>query len=214
MTEIDLIPDDYRKYLHLRWMIRSYIIFLSVLVLSVAIGRGWATYLIKAEENMIEKLKADENLILKQSKQIDNLKTQKSHVEVLLEALDALQKGPSAEQLFVTMSRTINHLTWITLWKFVRVDEANEKESAYRKIGNFLGKSKSENEKEPWRKQTYMEISGETLNHSALADFVIKLLEQPIIDGVHELKTWTSKQNTSMVVEYSLAVTITSRRPG
>jgi hypothetical protein len=214
MAEIDLIPADYRRYLHLRWMARGYTILFSILVFSVAAGRMWTGHLLKMEKAAIKELEASENLILGQSKQFEDLTAKKSHLKTRLEALDVLRGGPPAEQMFVVISRAINPSTWITHWKFVRAGEVQEEKPTYRRTGYYVAKPKGENGKKNWREQTYMEIKGQTLNHSALADFVKKLLEQPIIDGIHELKTWTRAYKSGQIIEYHLAVTITSIRDG
>ena len=208
MAEIDLIPTDYRQYLQLKLITRCFVALFSIMLLSAIASRVWAEHLIKKERATIETLKINESFIIDQTKHLENLKKQRSYLKACQEALDSLLGGPSAERMFVILSRAINPSAWITDCKFLRDGKATGYTPAHVKKGSFQVTPKNTDGNKPLRGAIRMEIRGQALNHSALAGFVKKLLEEPMINDVQILKTVAHRGKSGHVIEYNLAVAI------
>ncbi len=62
-----------------------------------------------------------------------------------------------------------------------------------------------------WRLRAHMEIRAQALDHSSLARFVRRLVEQPEIDEVRVLNTRVHTNASSPLVDFELAVLVRPR---
>lgn len=213
MSEVDLIPTDFRNSQRLMERLKASAIGYLVLVILLLIAKFMLGYNLKNEQHRIDTLKSEENSILQQRQIYDQLQVQQSRLEKYLEILSTLRGGPKAEQMFVVIDRAINEAVWITNWKFFRAGEKTTPQPKNQRVGYFVVVPKEEEvSEEQWNNEIRMEIAGQALSHSALADFVNTLQDQPEIIEVKLQSTSEKPYMTDYAISYQIFVRVGSLR--
>lgn len=211
MSEVDLIPAEFRQTQRLLKTLKVITICYMVMVVLLLTSKLWLEYNLKIEKNTIDSLQAEENSILQQRQSYEDLQAQRTRIEEHLSILNTLRGGPKAEQMFVVIDQSINDAVWITHWKFFRAGEKTVAGPQPPGSGYVLGvPTGNTSPGEQWSNEIRMEITGQALNHSALADFVMGLQAQK---GVSEVKLQNTAQNPYMsgyAISYQISVKIGS----
>ena len=212
MQEIDLIPEDFRRGQQLKNHIHAFLLCFAALLLVVVGGKITLNHLVSRDSRHIEQLEAGETFILSQRGRLDELNSLKEILQARQNALEGLRNGPPAAQLFVILGQAINPSAWLTQIKFLRAGEFQAASSGAVATGYFMvvPKNAPDKDENAWRRETHLELRGEALNHSALADFVKTLLSYPEIGDVFILNTRTRNYAFGQTVEYDLAATLTA----
>ena len=210
MAEIDLIPTDYRRDLQvLGWLRTLGFFFLGLVgVLAVALaGLEYATRLAQAE---LEQLQSAEAAAIGQRAQLARLESEQADLRKRLDLLNALHHGTSARQMFVAVDRSLDGRVWFMDWKFRRAGELVAREPEAVHAGYFLVVPDLEQTgvEKAWLMQTHMEIRAQARDHTALADFVSRLVKQPEVAEVRVLQTQVREYTSSQVVDFELAVVV------
>ncbi len=210
MSEIDLIPNDCRESIQRRKVGKRFLYIFVCMIFAIALGKGWLEYLLKNEKMETDTLKNGEVFILNQRAIYEELNSKHNDLSKRLELLDLLRGGPSAELMFSVIDRAMNSSVWFTNLKYLRAGEDQIREPTTKNTGYFIvvPKDQKKSETSPWQSLMRMDIKGEALSHSALADFVKKLIEQPEIKDVQIQSTSTRRYAAGHVVEYSIAALI------
>jgi Tfp pilus assembly protein PilN len=213
MSEMNLIPSDYQQQLQVRGWVRKSLLVYAVLIAVIVGGKVTLSLGISGENARIGTLRASKRVTLNQLAFIQNLHARKAEAEKRLEILAGLRGGPAAEEMFVTMDRALDRDVWFHTWSFRRAGEIVEVEPQTVGTGYFIviPKSQKQDQDKAWRLQTHMEIKGQARNHSALANFVKRLVGQPEIEDVRVLNTTLRRYTRSQVVDFDLAVVVDSR---
>ncbi len=216
MSEIDLIPADYRLQLRLKRHGTRFLVFFGCLVLVIAGSQWGLSRSLEAERAAIQQLKTGEMDLLQQKTRLEELRSEKADLTNRLQVLKALRGGPPAERIFVQIDRAIGREVWFTELKFIREGQVQEVEPQSGTPGYFVIVSKDRNRdrSESWQTKTRIEIRGQALTHSALAEFVRRLQVQPGIADVYLLNTGSRSYTTSQVIDYQLAAVVDSAEGG
>lgn len=210
MNEVDLIPADYRQNLNLKRHGKRFLLLFGCMALVIVGGKGWLSQSIEGEREAIQRLKTGEIELLQQKNRFEELRLERSDLTNRLQVLSALRGGPPAERIFVQIDRAINRSVWFTELKFIREGQVQKAASQSGSPGYFVMVSNdaSRNLNEPLSESTRIEIRGQALTHSALAEFVSRLLAQSGIANVYLLHTGSRSYSTSQVIDYQLAVVV------
>ena len=65
-------------------------------------------------------------------------------------------------------------------------------------------------QEETWKIETQMTIQGQSMDHSALSEFVLNLTRQPEIENVRVVNTQLSEVNNIKLVNFSLEIVVSS----
>lgn len=209
MTEIDLIPNDYRTR---KWQTRALKVFsgvlFSLLLLHGAVWIGLAHQVGTAQQQIAE-LQSKQLITSQQRSELEALAARRVEFQRQLELLNGLRSGGAAEQMFVTVERALtSDDVWFVDWQFQRSGVVVDDERAAVNTGYFIvvpADPEAEEEK-PWQVQTHMTIRGQSRDHSALSTFVKGLFAQPEIEDVHVGRTSRSRVAAVNVVDFDLAV--------
>jgi hypothetical protein len=209
MAEVDLVPEDYRQAANLkRFSKKLFIVFASTIFL-VAFGKGLLSFLIAMESKQTRILENDKAVIVEHQNRLKKLEAHQADLQQRLAILDFLRGGPPAERMFQIIDRAVNQSVWLTGLRFKRTQKAFHTQAESGKSGYFRVAQQTDNgQHSEWQGQMRMEINGQALNHSALADLVKKLLDQQEVHDVHVVNTSTLQYPSGQVTAYKLVVTI------
>ncbi len=212
MSEVDLIPAEFRQGQRLRMRLKAAALTYGVLVAVLLVAKLGLGHALKQEQQRIDTLTAEENAILKQRQSYDELQSRRGKLQEYLEVLKGLRGGPKAEQMFVVLDRAINDQVWMTSWRFLRAGE--EPAAAPDKpASGYLGAVSATEAPRPeqWRNALRMEISGQALTHSALAEFVNTLQDQREIAEVKLQSTSENPYLSDYAIAYQLSVRVNAQ---
>lgn len=215
MTEVDLIPDDYRQAMRLRRSAKFFSIVFGAVFLLIILGKGLVNSLVAIEKSATETLEAGKVTIVEQRALLEKLRARQADLQERLAILDSLRGGSPAERMLEIVNRATNQSVWFTNLKFRRITEdlampPTKNSTAHFRSGQHDGGMQHNN----WQGRMHMEISGQALNHSELADLVKRLLDQQEIQDVHIGNTSTLQYPAGQVIVYNLVVIINSREQG
>ena len=212
MTEVDLIPEDYRQAMSLRRFSKGFFIAFGVVVLLVGLGKGILNSLVAIEKSATATLETGKASIVAQRAALENIRARQTELQGRLVMLESLQGGSPVGSMFEIINRAVNESVWFTSLKFKRTMEAPGV-SAQSSDPGFIGSEPASGNKPANDQQERMrlEISGQALSHSALAELVKRFLDQQEIEDVHIINTSTLQYPAGQVVAYNLVVLINPR---
>jgi hypothetical protein len=211
MTEIDLVPGDYRRLSWLRGRARmTVMVMLTALLVS---GILWAGlhFLSVRLDSQIAVLQSKRAITNQQREALTQLDTHKTSLQRKLELLTGLRGGAEAAQMFVTIDRAMQgDDLWFLDWEFRRAGSTVEHKPETTSNGYFIliPAEDGQASTEAWKIETHMTLRGQARDHSALSGFVRRLYRQRAIQDVRILDT--SRQTQGNAVDFRLAVTVNS----
>ena len=210
MHELDLIPDDYRQMQKLRVHLKVFIVLFILLLLTIGTGKFILSDQLAQIKNQISNFESDKNTLEHQHQTLVQLQASKKALQNRVQILRKLRDGPPARQMFVVMDKVLDKGTWFSRWSFMRAGEFRELEPDTVNTGYFVivQDNKKQKQERAWKLNTHMELDGQALDHTYLATFVNRLIQQPEIEDVKVLKTSTHTLNKVDIVDFSLAVTV------
>jgi hypothetical protein len=212
MSEIDLIPEDYRKLGRLReWAVRLAIGGLA-LMLVLGGARAGLSLGIRRQEREAERLREAQALALDQQAKLDRLRALERNLRGQLDMLARLRGGVAARRMLIALDRALEGRVWLLDWTFRRAGELVEKKPEAVRTGYFIVVPKREGDEREraWLMQTHMEIQAQAFDHASLAAFVRRLVEQPEIEDVGILSAQVRRYVDAQVVHFELAVVVRS----
>ena len=208
MTDIDLIPADYRDRIKVYgWARYTIAAGAAVLVLSIA-GYFPLDSINEKISVEISALQSQQQISSQQSETLAALNNKKANYESQLSLLAGLRGGAAAPAMFKTIDNALsNNEVWFLDWQFQRAGHAVEKKPETVSTGYFIIISDDDGSgEEAWMVETHMTIRGQAKDHAALSRFVRKLFDQPEILDVRILNT--SRLSNARIVNFDLAVTV------
>jgi len=214
MSEIDLIPSDYRERLwHLRFFRNSGLLLVLIIALFMLLT-GIVSYLSTRILDEVELLQTEKEITTRQRDQLEQLTDHKNELQRQLKLLSELRGGTTAEHIIHSQDGVLREdEVWFLDWKFHRDGEVIDQEQAAVSTGYFLvvpteGKK---NKAEAWQIKTHMTIRGQARDHEALSQFVHRLFSLSIIVDVRVLKTSIRRYDAVNVVDFDLAIIVNNR---
>jgi hypothetical protein len=211
MSDIDLIPTDYRIRLWFRGKVKllgacmiSMLSITAVMYTAIHFSNG------KLQSRISELLKQQETTS-QEYEVITQFKENIKGLEYQLFLLSSLRGGAGASGMFETVDRAMNDTeVWFDNWEYRRVSSPVEYNDQTASNGDLiiLPAGNGTTTDTAWIIETHMTIRGQAKDHSALSRFVRRLYNQPEIHNVRILNTATA---TGMnVVDFNMAVTVIS----
>lgn len=213
MSEIDLIPVDYRDWLSRRATLLKYAaVLLTVNILILAMG------LLLARMTSQQQLRADtlktENAITQQQQtHLQQLHEQQLEFERRWSLLRGLRAGAAVDDIFTLIDRSIvAGDLWFLDWSFRRAGVIVDGEQRGVETGYFVIVADKNDPfaREDLSVETHMTIHGQAKDHQALSKFVRALFEQPDIKDVNVQKTAQTDYGNGRVVDFHLTVVLKS----
>ena len=213
MSEVDLIPAQYRDMLlRRRWITLSLIALTVLLCVSVSAyaAVGFVTKRIDADIAQLQEQKA---ISTQQRDELAGLLDREAELQQQWELLNGLRSGAAAEAMLEMIDRSLSgDDVWFVSLQFRRAGIVVEQAPETVNTGYFIVVPKGAAAKKPesWQIQTHMTITGQSRDHAALSGFVKRLFQQPEVDDVRVMKTALRRYTTTRVVDYDLAIVVNS----
>jgi len=213
MSELDLIPQDYRDKLARRAMLRQYLIGFAILNVLILICGGLFAHLTTQTNSRIKALQS-QNLITEQQRtQLEALAAEQTGFEQRWALLQGLRAGAEIEDIFTIIDRALSgNDLWFVNWSFRRAGVVVDGETRTVETGYFLIVPTDEQPDEPpeWQVETHMTLEGRAVDHQALSTFVRSLFEQPDIKDVSVQRTSLIDYANGRVVSFDLTIILNS----
>ena len=212
---MDLVPGDYRRFLQQQQLLRRYglvmLVYVALAVL-VTLGFRYASNVYQKQVVVLEKKKA---ISSHQRSILQDLEKDRQQLTKKRQVLEKLRGGALAEDMFVNIDRALNGKNvWFRNWKFTRAGSKTKRPDKGVSTGYFIVIPESEHanqkDKEAWRIETHMEVSGQATDHEALSNFVRRVLQQPQIDDVRILSTQQQVNVDKTVIDFRLVIMVNS----
>lgn len=213
MSEIDLIPSEYRSRLWQRYALKILGLSSSAIVATTAVAAGAFSSTTSRIESQIADLEAQRAVTSQQRAELEALNGQQIEFEQQLDLLQGLRSGAAADAMFVTVDRALeDHGVWFTRWQFQRagVLVAEQQNEVYSGYFIVVPEGEVGNGDSNWQVETRMTIEGQAIDHSALSEFVDGLFAQPEIVDVRVQKTLLRSYPRMDVVDFALAIVLNS----
>ena len=213
---MDLIPEDYKRYLQQLHILQRWAVLMFVLLalsISISFALDYKADEFEKEIVILEQKKA---ITSQQRNALQILEKDHKKLRVKHNILEKLRGGAVAENMFVTIDRAFDgNNVWFKSWSFERAGSKTSEPPKGVNTGYFIVIPESERtnnkQQEAWKIQTHMEVNGEAKDHEALSSFVRRLLQQPQIGDVRILNTQQRTYVDTTVVDFRLVITVNSR---
>ena len=213
MSEIDLIPEDYRYWLRQQSLLRQYAIgFLvfNLLVFATSVALGQSA---KRAQGEAVRLRAENAVTQQQQMQLQQLKEQQAEFERRWSLLRGLRAGAAIDDIFSLIDRSlVPGELWFVDWSFRRAGVIVDGQQRGVETGYFIivpdGTDPVANP--DLEVETHMTIHGQARDHQALSKFVRTLFEQRDIKDVNVQRTSQTEYANGRVVEFDLTIVLNS----
>lgn len=217
MSEMDLIPQDYRDYLRVSRVVKRFTFSSASLLLLSALAYAMLEVATREDSRAIQALEKQKAITSQQRLVLESLQGQHQSMSDKLAVLERLRGGAAAQEMFVAIDRALDDgSVWFTSWSFLRAGFEAPREKQAVNTGYFIVIPQGQGaEPEPaWQIKTHMEIRGQARDHAAMSEFVRRLLAQPQIGDIRVLNTQQHKYSQATVVDFELAVVVNSNLAG
>jgi len=214
MTDIDLIPESYRRGRRARSWLGRFAVAYMALLFGLLAAKAVLSVNIDARASEARKMRVDAAAALQRKAHLDQLDSQRVALAKQLAMLDTLRAGPPTGEIFAAVDRALEgRRVRFLSWRFQRAGELVETPARTINTGYFVVVPAGS--KKPavngWRLRTHMEIKAVAVDHSALAEFVSRLANQAAFKDVKVLETHAQQEGGREVVAFGLAVVIRGR---
>jgi len=214
MHEIDLIPPEFRAWTLFSHRLKVFGVLAVIIILAIVAGFVVLSQLTEQAQMRVDALQNQKDISTRQRTELQTLIANKENLQNQLTLLNGLRGGSTAMEMFQTIDQALSgDEVWFTNWQYRRAGTVIKADDNKENTGYFivLPKGEKTTETEAWQIKTHMTIAGEALDHSALSDFVMRLIKQPLISDVRVLNTITIKKNDVRLVGFNLAVTVSGK---
>ncbi len=213
---MDLIPEDYKRYLQQLFMLQRWGLAVLVIIIVSASLSFVLNYKAKEYQTEIVILEKKKAISSQKRNLLQNLQKDHNKLQAKHNVLEKLRGGALAKNMFVTVDRALEgNDVWFKKWRFDRAGSKTRETDKVVNTGYFIviseGEGSNKKTGEAWKIQTRMEVNGEAKDHEALASFVRRLLRQPQIGEVRILNTRQQVHADITVVNFKLGIIVNSR---
>lgn len=213
MTELDLIPEDYRNWINQRAMVRQYVIAFVILNFLILASSGILAQLSRQAMARVQELQSQSAITEQQQSQLEQLAAQQTEYARRWSLLRGLRAGAAVEDIFRIVDRAlVSNDLWFVNWSFRRAGVVVDGETRGIETGYFLIVPAEDQPgvNRDWQVETHMKLEGQARDHHALSTFVRSLFEQPNIRDVSVQRTSLTDYANGRVVSFDLTIILNS----
>lgn len=213
MADLNLIPNDYRRWLSQQALVRKYAIAFTTIVALVVVAALLLGHTARSAQAKAQQLKADNAITQQQQNQLQQLKDQQAEYEQQWSLLRGLRAGAAIDDIFALIDQSIvTGDLWFLDWSFRRAGVIVDGEKRGVETGYFIIVSENS---DPYADpdlevETHMTIHGQAKDHQALSKFVRALFEQQNIKDVNVQKTSQTNYANGHAVDFDMTLVLNS----
>jgi len=215
MHELDLIPASYRERQLIQRQLTLFISVFVALLLCMATLKLLLQHQTNSLQGEVQQLENGKTLKLAQQEQFNHLLAQERLLRQRLKILNSLQGGLSARLALLAFDRVFDGEVWFTEWSLLKTAEPG---NSLQTPGGFQlqvipEKPTANEQNQSFQLTTRMMIKGQALDHSKLADFVSRLMQQPEIRDVKVVDTNLKTYLSTQVIDFNMIVMLNNQLP-
>jgi hypothetical protein len=213
MSDIDLIPNDYRIWLGQQSIMRKYgstfVALTMLLLIASVIFRQMAEH----SNSEVVRLKSENAITQQQQVQLQQLSEQQAEYERQWSLLRSLRAGAAIDDIFTLIDESlVSGDLWFMDWSFRRAGVIVDGEQKGVETGYFIivAEDSGPSANPDLEVETHMTIHGQAKDHHALSKFVRALFEQNNIEDVNVQRTSQIDYANGRAVEFNMTVVLNS----
>ncbi|MDH3352581.1 MAG: PilN domain-containing protein [Gammaproteobacteria bacterium] len=213
MADLDLIPNDYRRWLSQQALLRNYAFAFAACVVMIVVAALLLGHAARIAQARSQQLKADNAITQQQQIQLQQLKEQQAEYERQWSLLRGLRAGAAIDDIFSLIDRSIvTGDLWFLDWRFRRAGVIVDGENRGVETGYFIIVAENS---DPFADpdlevETHMTIRGQAKDHQALSKFVRALFEQQDIKDVNVQRTSQTNYANGHAVDFDMTLVLNS----
>lgn len=213
MSEIDLIPDDYRAMLFRKRWLKLFVVTVSLLFIVSLGSYGGLGFMTNRILSDIEQLQNQKAISTQQRTELAQLRDKETELKQQWDLLNGLRTGAAAETMLEMIDRSLpGNDVWFLSWQFRRAGIVVDTPPATVNTGYFVvvPQGKAATKPDAWQIQTHMTIKAQARDHAALSEFVKQLFQQSEVEDVRVVRTTLRRYISASVVDFDLAIVVNS----
>lgn len=199
MSEMDLIPGDYRQGRSARRLLRRFIVACAVVLCCIGLARVLLGYLTGRENLQAVRLEQQEQVVVQNKARTEELRQQKQVTERQLAALKQLRNGDRVALLLRSIDRGYVEGVWFDSLHFA--GELQVSGAANPGIG-----AAAKGVDAALQINHGAEMIGHAMNHTNLAELMRNLGRQPAVANLRLIDTGTRNYANIQVVGFNLSL--------
>lgn len=203
MTEIDLIPRDYREARRLGRWLRRFGLALALVAALTAVGRGWLALRLSDERPLVEQMREQAKRAADRQTRLAELQGREAALTTRLASLRALREDAAWTATFQAIDQAYDRKLWFDELAFARTIRIDAPPG-----GAPAAEGASPRGSAPPRIDHGFEIKGHALDHATISGFMRAIGEQPAVAAVRLTDSGLRKYSTLEVVDFSIAATL------
>ena len=217
MSNMNLIPDDYRQHLDLRKIVRNFFAACVLVASCVGLGKALLSYLIWRENVQVARLELQEQVLQNNQTKAAEYRQQKQVTEQQLAALNELHGRDRVALFLHAIDSAHAEGVWFDTLRFMRRSSTGTLDNvpAAANAGIVVVPSGAETPQSLEINHS-AEIIGHALSHTMLAEFMRNLGTAPNVADLRLIDTGTRNYTTVQVVDFNLDLQMSEqsqRRP-
>lgn len=212
MTDIDLIPADFRRNLVLRRQLRRFMLAGLLVLGGTAAARAALGYMIWREKAVVVQVEQRQVQLQSSQARTDELRQQRQVTEQQLAALEQLRGRDRVGVFLQALDSAYNEHVWFDSVHYTRRGSdgpsAGQSGSAVTEASAAAGTGPvSAGESQS------AEMFGHAVTHSVLADFMQGLGAQSAVADLRLISTSSRSYTSVQVVDFTLSLQVAERSP-
>ena len=213
MSDIDLIPQDYRQWLEHRAILRRAALAFVAANAVVLLCYAALSHLSAESQARVIALQSENAVTQQQQQQLQQLESEQDRYEKQWSLLQGLRAGAEIKEIFLLIDRSLtDDRLWFLDWSFRRasVTVDGQQIGADTEYVFIVTDTDGQLRQSNLEVETHMTIRGQARDHQALSTFVRALFEQNDVKDVNVRKTSQTDYANGRVVEFDMAVVLQS----
>lgn len=206
MSEMDLIPGDYRKGRSGRSLLRRFIVACVVVLCCIGFSRMLLGYLLWRENVQVARLEQQEQVVQQNKAKTESLRQQKQVTEQQLAALNKLRGRDRVARFLRSIDNAYVEGVWLDSLQFMRRNGTGTLQAPGAANSGIIVVPKGAETAQSLQMNLGAEIIGHAMNHTKLAEFMRNLGRQPTVADLRLIGTGTRSYTNVQVVDFKLSL--------
>jgi Tfp pilus assembly protein PilN len=204
MSEMDMIPGDYRQGRSDRRLLRRFIVACVVVLCCIGLTMMLLGYLIWRENVQVVRLEQQAQVIEQNKARTEKFRQQKQVTEQQLAALNKLRGRDRVAQFLRSIDNAYIEGVWLDSLHFMRRNGTGKLQAPGAVNSGIIVVPNGA--AQPLEIEQGAELIGHAMNHTKLAEFMRNLGNQAAVTDLRLIDTSTRSYTNIQVVDYKLSL--------